>query len=344
MSRIPKLSLVGLLALPLTLLSPPAAAQAETAAPQAPVVVLDDANSVAKVRRVAITQFVVQFLDRQTNRATSSGFGGGAAVKASLTVAGPGAEQYQRIADALYADAVAAARAAGIEVVPHAELAAHPEYAKLAASGKPAPVEDEKFVGYGGWTYTSQGLPITWDSDDEESFMVSSKDKDPRGDHYRSMGSMLGGNSTSTRWAEWNLAKGLDAHLLKVRVTVPMAFIETSSGFMMGSASYKVIVAPRLARDVTRFTFRREREASRVRLDQHLRLPDDMVTLETVKKTKDNSGGLAAAFGLKGSAQAEGEFVLNADPARYEAEVLTAARRTFAAFGEALKKERAAAR
>ena len=301
-------------------------------------VATDNARMLGEVKRVAITQFVVQFLDRQSNRVTSSGFRGGAAAKASLTLAGPGKEQYQRIAEALYDEAVKTVQAAGIEVIPQAQLAAHPEYTKLVESGKPSPIEDEKFVGYGGWTYSARGLPITFDSDDEESFMVSSKDADPRGDHYRSMGNMLGGNSTSTRWAEWNLAKGLDAHLLKVRVTVPMAFIETSGGLMAGSAGTKVVVAPRLARDVTRFTFRRERDAARVRLDQHLPMPVDMVSLETLKKNVDNSGGLGAALGLLGAAQAEAEYRLNADPARYEAELLGATRATFAGFGVALSQ------
>ena len=192
----------------------------------------------------------------------------------------------------------------------------------------------------GNENVSARGLPITFDSDDEESFLTSSKQSDPRGDQYRSMGSMLGGNSTATRWAEWNLAKGLDTHLLKVRVTVPMAFVETSGGFMMGSASYKVTPAPRLARDVTRFAFRREHDAARVRLDQHLMLAPDMVSLETLSKKTDNSGGLGAALGLLGSAQTAGEFRLNADPARYEAEVLAASRASFSAFGSVLRSKR----
>lgn len=307
---------------------------------EAAQVAADNPKMLAQVKRVAITQFVVQFLDRQSGMATSSGLRGGASAKAALTLAGPGVTQYQRVADALYDDAVKAVQAAGIEVIPHEQLAAHPEYAKLVDSGKPSPLEDEKFIGYGGWNVSARGLPITFDSDDEESFTTSSKQADPRGDHYRSMGSMLGGNSTATRWAEWNLAKGLDTHLLKVRVTVPMAFIETSGGFMMGSASYKVTPAPRLARDVTRFAFRRERDAARVRLDQHLMLAPDMVSLETLSKTTDNSGGLGAALGLLGSAQTAGEFRLNADPARYEAEVLAASRATFTGFASALRAKR----
>lgn len=302
----------------------------------------DNPTMLTQVKRVAITQFVVQFLDRQNNSAVSSGIRGGAAAKASLTLAGPGAAQYQRIADGLYEDAVQAVKAAGMDVVPHEQLAAHPEYAKLLDSGKASPQEDEKFVGYGGWTYSTRGLPITFDSDDEESFTTSSKDNDRRGDQYRSMGSVLGGNSTATRWAEWGLAKGLDAHLLKVRVTVPMAFIETSSGFMAGSASVKVTPAPRLARDVTRFAFRRERDSARVRLDQHLMLAPDMVTMETLSKKVDNSGGLGAVFGMLSSAQASAEYRLDAAPERYEAEVLAAARATFASFGKVLQQKRQA--
>lgn len=303
-------------------------------------VATDNPQMLAQVRRVAITQFVVQFIDRQNSMATSSGIRGGASAKAALTLAGPGADQYRRIADALYDDAVREVAAAGIEVIPHEQLAAHPEYAKLVESGKPSPQEDEKFIGYGGWVFSARGLPITFDSDDEESFTTIGKQSDPRGDQYRSMVSMLGGNSTSTRWAEWNLAKGLDTHLLKVRVTVPLAFIETSSGFMMGAASIKVTPAPRLARDVTRLSFRRERDAARVRLDQHLMLAPDLVAMETLNKKVDNSGGLGAALGMLGSAQASAEYRINADPARYETEVLAASRATLSTFGKVLLARR----
>lgn len=324
----------------LTLASLPLAQAQTTYSVDASHVVADNPNILAQVKRVAITQFVVQFLDRQNNSAVSSGIRGGAAVKASLTLAGPGASQYQRIADALYDDAVQAVKAAGMEVVPHEQLVAHPEYAKLLESGKPSPQEDEKFVGYGGWVYSTRGLPITFDSDDEESFTTNSRDNDRRGDQYRSMGSLLGGNSTATRWAEWGLAKGLDTHLLKVRVTVPMAFIETSSGFMAGSASIKVTPAPRLARDVTRFSFRREHDSARVRLDKHLMLAPDMVSMETLSKKVDNSGGLGAVFGLLSGAQASAEYRIDAAPERYEAEVLAASKATFATFGKVLQQQR----
>ena len=303
-------------------------------------VVADNPKMLAQVKRVAITQFVVQFLDRQNNQAVSSSFRGGAKASASLTLAGPGASQYQRIADALYDDVVQTVKAAGVKVISHDQLVAHPEYAKLVESGKPSPQEDEKFIGYGGWTFSPKGLPITFDSDDEESFTTVGKPGDPRGDHYRAMGSMRGGKSTATRWAEWNLAKGLDAHLLKVRLTVPVAFIEASGGLMAGSASTKVTPAPRLARHVTRFTFRRERDAARVRLDQHLMLKPDLVTLETLSKSVDNTGGLGAAMGLLGSSQATAEYRINADPARYEAEVLAASKAAFSTFGKVLQEKR----
>lgn len=111
-------------------------------------------------------------------------------------------------------------------VVPHEQLAALPDFQKLKDAGKPSPLEGEKFTGRGGWTFSPRGLPVVWDSDDEESFMQSSRDPDPCGEQYRSGGSPLGGNSTGPRWAEWGLAKALDAYLLKVRVTILLAVSE----------------------------------------------------------------------------------------------------------------------
>jgi hypothetical protein len=303
-------------------------------------ITVDNERALQTVKRVAVTQLVVQFIDRQDGSAVSGGFGGGASAKLAIRLAGPGPAQYQRIADALYDEVVQAARAAGLEVVPHEQLAALPDYQKLLAAGKPSPVEDEKFSGYGGWVYSPRGLPVAFDTDDEESFMQSNKDPDPRGEQYRSGSSFFAGNSTAARWAEWGIAKALDVHLLKVRVTVPLAIIEKSGGLLSGGASVKVKPMPRLARDVTRFSFRREREASRVRLDQHLLLAPDLVSLETVSEQKDNTGGLNRALGLLSSNSAAAEYRLNASPERYEAEVLAATRASFAGFAQALKARR----
>lgn len=322
----------------------PAAQAQPAAAPyvlDAQAVAVDNARLLAGVKRVAITQLVVQFLDRQDGSAVSGGLRGGASASSIVRLAGPGPEQYQRISEALYDAAVAAARDAGLEVVPHEQLVAQPDFQKLQAAGKPSPVEDEKFSGHGGWTYSPRGLPVVWDSDDEASFLQSNRDPDPRGEQYRSGSSLLGGNSTAARWAEWGLAKALDAHLLKVRLTIPLAVIETSGGILSGGASVKITPKPRLARDVTRFTLRRERDAARVRLDQHLLLPADLMALETVSQQQDSTGGLAGALGRFGVNTARGAYRLNADPARYEAEVLAAARATFARFGEVLKAQRA---
>lgn len=329
----------GIVGLALAGLVAGAAAQADY--PVGPAMVaVDNARLLGSVRRVAITQLVVQFMDRQDGRAVGGNTRGGASASVMVRLAGPGAAQYQRISDALYDEVVRVAKDAGLEVVPHEQLAALPDFQKLKDAGQPSPVEDEKFVGHGGWTFSPRGLPVVWDSDDEESFMQSSRDPDPRGEQYRSGGSLLGGNSTAARWAEWGIAKALDAHLLKVRVTVPLAVIQASGGVMSGGASVKVTPAPRLARDVTRFAFRRERDAARLRLDQHLLLAPDLLALETVSQKRDNTGGLGAALGLLGSNSASAEYRLNADPARYEAEVLAAARATFAGFGAVLKARR----
>ncbi|MBP6901806.1 MAG: hypothetical protein KBC73_17045 [Burkholderiaceae bacterium] len=314
--------------------------QAVQAQAQTPAVAVDNGRMLDGVKRVAITQVVLQFIDRQDGSAVSGGFGGGASAKAAVRLAGPGAEQYQRITEAVYQELLRTVQAAGLELVPHEQLAAQPDWAKLKEAGKPSPVEDEKFSGYGGWVYSPADLPVVFDSDDEESFMQSNRDPDPRGEQYRSMGSLLGGNSTAARWAEWGLAKALDAHLLKLRITVPLAIVKTSGGILSGGASVKVEPLPRLARDVTRFTFRREREAARLRLDRHLLLPADLLSVETVAKSADNTGGIGRALGLLGSNSAAGEYRLNADPARYEAEVLAAARATLAAFGQTLKARR----
>jgi|GEM_PF-1246728 len=321
-----------------------AVAQAQPAAPyglDAKAVAVDNGRLFAGVKRVAITQLVVQFMDRQDGSAVAGSSRGGASAAAIVRLAGPGPEQYQRIVDALYDAAVAAAREAGLEVVPHEQLVAQPDFQKLLAAGKPSPVEDEKFTGHGGWTYSPRGLPVAWDSDDEESFMQSNRDPDPRGEQYRSGSSLLGGNTTAARWAEWGLAKALDAHLLKVRVTIPLAVIETSGGILSGGASVKITPKPRLARDVTRFTVRRENDAARVRLDQHLLLPADLMVLDKLSQQQDNTGGLVGALTRFAANTAKSEYRLSADPARYEAEVLAAARAAFARFGEVLKAQRA---
>lgn len=310
----------------------------------AQVVTVDSASRLAKVKRVAITQLVVQCIDRQNGKAAASGFAGGAAASLDLKLDGPGVEQCQHLADALYDEVVKTMTSAGVEVVPHEKLAALPAFADVQKAGKPSPKQEEALVGYGGWMVSPRGMTVLLDRDDEESFMQSNRDPDPRGEVYRAGGSQfaeafsLGG----LRQGEDAIAEALDAHVLKVRVTVPLAVIEKSGGFLSGGASVKMKSMPRLARDVTRFTFRRDGSSSRIRLDEHMLLPAEMATLETVEEKKDNGSlSLSAAFGMRSSSTASGVYRMVIDPQRYETEVLAASKATFARFGQTLEAKRA---
>lgn len=109
---------------------------------------VSEAQQLKGIKRVAVPQFSVQFVTFDSATAETSGFaaGGRARVTSSYKLTGVAEPEFQAMAEALYAEFLQALQASGLEVLPFAQVTAAPSYAKLAASGVPAPVRADSAI------------------------------------------------------------------------------------------------------------------------------------------------------------------------------------------------------
>lgn len=107
-----------------------------------------DAQQLKGLTRVAVPQFSVQFVTFDSATAETSGFGaaGRARVSSSYRLIGVAEPEFQAMTEALYAEFLQALQASGLEVLPFAQVVAAPSYAKLAATGVPAPLRSDSSV------------------------------------------------------------------------------------------------------------------------------------------------------------------------------------------------------
>lgn len=112
------------------------------------LVKLTEAAALKGLSRVAVPQFSVQFVTFDSATAETSGFAsaGRARVSTSYKLVGVAEPEFQAMTEALYAEFLQALQASGLEVLPLAQVAAAPSYAKLLASGVMAPVREDNSV------------------------------------------------------------------------------------------------------------------------------------------------------------------------------------------------------
>jgi hypothetical protein len=181
------------------------------------------------VKRVAFAQFRVEFAVENDASAQSSGTAGWTASKSDIKLVGVTDEARQAITDALFDRFVQDLTAAGVEVVPYETVRATPGYQSIGpvmhTKQEPTGTRTGKSIFVG-----AKGTPYYTTNDDK----------------HLSLGSMLGGFSTTQpQNYEPQVAKALDATVL--RVTLMVAFADQAkSGGMFNNAS-SVKTAARLA-------------------------------------------------------------------------------------------------
>lgn len=104
------------------------------------LVELSDRKWVQGLKRVAVTQFAVEFVtnDAQTARTSTFG-GGGAAVTARWALAGVAEPDFQALTEAFHARFLQDLAASGLELVSMADVMAAPTWKKFAAGGTAYP-------------------------------------------------------------------------------------------------------------------------------------------------------------------------------------------------------------
>ncbi|MFG6416015.1 hypothetical protein ACG02S_19135 [Roseateles sp. DC23W] len=146
---------VGLSLLPTARAADPAPieidAQFDPAAAAATAVKASDPQALKGLKRAAITQFNVEFVTSDNVSSETSGFAmaGRASVTGYYKLVGVAEPDFQAIADQLYAGFQQQLQAAGLELVPAAELAGSPTYRKLQAGGTVLPERSSNGVTVG---------------------------------------------------------------------------------------------------------------------------------------------------------------------------------------------------
>lgn len=222
----------------------------------AKLVRVENPDVLPSVKRVVITSFMADFVSELKYSKSLSGLEAmiGADSDVSIRLVGSSNEQFQAMTEAFYEQTVAQLRARGIEVVEHAELAALPEFAELAASGiKPLPSEQDAKAGKGLF-FTAQGLPLHLI--DETQFMPSVSFGRKQQDDFLTFGTRFAGGfaAAQTQQVESRIATSLGATILKVRLTVLGGQLTPDSSFW-GSGKVSTRAAASFVDTVTRYAF-----------------------------------------------------------------------------------------
>ena len=103
---------------------------------------IPDAAALKGIKRVAVPVFAVEFIVADNVTATTSGFAAAGRASSSqyYKLLGVGQPDFQAITNGLYLRFLDELRSSGVEVLDAAQVIAAPTYAKLVASGSPAPI------------------------------------------------------------------------------------------------------------------------------------------------------------------------------------------------------------
>jgi hypothetical protein len=270
-------------------------AQAQT------TIATDASGSFSGVKKVAITGFIVQFVDKETIKRGSGGFGGGQSASAEAKlVAPPSQELMERMAAKLYDDTLAQVKAAGIEVLTLDEIKAKPIWKTISTEGEASPLKTETgFVTNAQGTFIAPyGYRIQFDNQDDAQMTVGNDD--PRHDRFKTM-SLRTAYSIPMRNAEGELVKAGDAtHVLRVRITITPAQLSAQSGFLSG-ASAKIEAGLRADPVFTRWTVKDGAGSAltgnpRIYLKEAAMMPGVLKKEDVSKKSGEVDGGLGRAL------------------------------------------------
>jgi hypothetical protein len=236
----------------------------------------DRLAALAKVRRLAIAQFRVEFAVENNAKAQSSSSAAWTSARTDIKLVGVGPQTLQAIADQLHDRLVQDLGAAGVEVIPTATLRENAAYQSLAPAQKTTtePVGTQAgqsiFVG-------ARGQPWYFSNDDR----------------HLGAGTLLGNLSTTQpQNIEPAIAKSLDAAVLRVTLAVAFAEQSSSGGLFASGSSVKTAVRLAIVPSLSQILIVTPDGSARVRLDRAIAL--DANALEMVDATSDRAVQAAA--------------------------------------------------
>lgn len=262
-------------------------------------------NGLAGIKRVAITNFRVEFAMSNTGKSSSS-FNGVTTTRSDITLTGVSDDDRKDITDQLYARLVKELTDAGFDAVPYDEVKANASYQSLGPVLKDTPdlvgTQDGKSIFIG-----PRGMPIYMSNDDR----------------HLSLGTALGGFSTTQpQNIEPRIAESLNAAVLRVTMAVDFAEFKTRGGMFASQSSVKGNIGLAMLPELTQIlVVLPQGGRPRVTLDTGIAMQGNALTVqETTTKGSKVAQGLGNALVMlagKGATQSMKKFEAIADPKFY---------------------------
>ena len=199
---------------------------------------VDHPEHLSAIKRVVITNYMVDFVSELKYTKSLSGLEPmiGADSDVSIKLVGSNNEQLQAITEKFYQQTVEQLKTQGIDVVTADELKVLPEFADLVASGvTPVPSEQDAATGKGLF-FTAQGLPLQLSDETQFIPTFTPPFTKPKKDDFLTFGTRFTGGFAAgqAQHAEEQIAKKLDASILKVRLTVLGGQLTPDTSFWSG--------------------------------------------------------------------------------------------------------------
>lgn len=236
----------------------------------------DGLRALASAKRVAITQFRVEFAVENSASAQSSSMGGWTASRTNVKLVGVAPDAMREVADQLHARLVRELAAAGVEVISAQQLRDNEAYKSLAPAQKTS--LEPVVTGAGKSVFVGAGGQPWYFSND---------------DRHLSAGTLLGNLSTTQpQNIEPAIASALDVAAL--RVTLAVAFVDqsTSGGMFRRGSSVTTDARLALVPGLTQLLAVTRDGRARVVLDQPVPLAADAI--ELVDTTSDKTAQAVA--------------------------------------------------
>jgi hypothetical protein len=199
-----------------------------------------DNKALKGITRVAVPVFAVEFIVADNVSSQTSGFAsaGRATSTQYFKLLGVGEAEFQAITNSLYTRFLADLKDSGVEVVGAAQVLAAPTYAKLAATGSPAPIKSDSTLVMSPPGFAVYGFAKMGGGNSAKGKSIFGALGDI-GAGFSAVGAVM---DTIT------LAKELDASVIEVRMRVSFAELSADNkgffGRLSGTASTTAKVAP----------------------------------------------------------------------------------------------------
>ncbi len=257
------------------------------------------------VKRVAISQFRVEFMTENSGKANSSSSAGWTSSSSEITLIGVSDELRQTITDQLHDQLVQKLTEAGIEVVPYETLSANESYQSMERifrrTQEPVGMRDGKSIFVG-----AHGTPYYLTNDDK----------------HIGLGTALGGFSTvQPQNIEPRIAESLDATVLRVTMSVKFADIKASGGMFRLGSSTETSETLAWVPEQTEFLFVTPNSGkARVTLSKTILMPGDVLVVRdtTTKGEKATQAVANVITGLfAGGGRTSRSYEATANPDAY---------------------------